>query len=88
MDIALLSTKDENIEELIHFAYSFGPEIVLITRGEHGAHLFDGKKIYYQSPVQIEVVIDTLGAGDAFAARFLMDYLSGYSIKLALKNAA
>lgn len=88
VDIALLSTKDENIEELMHFAYSFGPEIVLITRGEHGAHLFDGKQIYYQSPVMLEEVKDTLGAGDAFAARFLMDYLSGYSIKNALKNAA
>ena len=88
VDIALLSTKNENIEELMHFAYSFGPKIVLITSGAQGAYLYDGNQIYRRPIIPLEKIKDTLGAGDAFIARFMVDYLSGYSIKLALENAA
>jgi fructoselysine 6-kinase len=91
VDIALISTKNESkeyIDELLHFAYSYGPETVLITRGDQGAMLFDGNQIYQQLIISIEDVKDTLGAGDAFIARFLVDHLSGISIGEALENAA
>jgi sugar/nucleoside kinase (ribokinase family) len=32
----------------------------------------------------VEKVVDTLGAGDAFAARFMVDYLGGISVQDAL----
>ena len=91
VDIALISATNESMEynqELMHYAYSYGPEIVLITMGDQGAILFDGNRIYQQQIIPIEDVKDTLGAGDAFAARFLVDYLSGKSIEISLENAA
>ncbi len=36
----------------------------------------------------MEKVVDTLGAGDAFAARFMVDNLGGFSVQVALQNAA
>ena len=91
VDIALISATNESKEyckEMMHYAYSYGPEIVLITRGELGAMLYDGKQIYQQPILQIEEAKDTLGAGDAFVARFLVDHLNGKSIKTSLENAA
>ncbi|MDO9545654.1 MAG: PfkB family carbohydrate kinase [Pelolinea sp.] len=91
VDIALISNTVDNIEEnkeLINYASSFGPVIVLVTSGEHGALLYDGSQFYHQPIYPVEKVIDTLGAGDAFASRFMVDYLSGFSVRVALQNAA
>jgi len=91
VDIALISNTDENIEnikEIIYYASSFGPEIVLVTRGEQGAILYDGNKFYHQPIVPIKKIVDTLGAGDAFLASFMVDYLSEISLEIALENAA
>jgi fructoselysine 6-kinase len=91
VDIALISNPVRNIDEnkeLINYAAAFGPDIVLITSGEAGALLYDGKSYYHQPIIPLEKVVDTLGAGDAFAARFMVDYLNGISIENALQNAA
>jgi fructoselysine 6-kinase len=91
VDIALISNTVDHIEEnkdLINFVSSFGPGIVLITSGEHGALLNDGSQFYHQPIQPVEKIVDTLGAGDAFVSRFMVDYLSGISITDALQNAA
>lgn len=48
--------------------------LVLATRGEAGALLFDGTSFWRQPALPVEVV-DTLGAGDALTARFLVGVL-------------
>ena len=51
VNIALISNPVMNIDEnkeLINFAYSFGPDIVLVTSGEQGALLFDGSQYFHQ----------------------------------------
>jgi fructoselysine 6-kinase len=60
----------------------------LITSGEEGAVFFDGSDLFKQAINKIAGVVDTLGAGDAFAARFMVDYLNGVSASEALDNAA
>ena len=91
VSIALISNQvkdiDEN-QELINYASSFGPDIVLVTSGEQGALLYYGSQFFYQPILSVEKVVDTLGAGDAFAARFMVDYLDGISVQDALQNAA
>ena len=74
-------------EDLMRWMLAQGPEVVLITRGAEGAMASDGRQIHRQGIVETEVV-DTLGAGDAFAARFLVEYLCGASIPNALEAAS
>ena len=91
VDIALISNPVMNIDEnneLINFAHAFGPDIVLVTSGEHGALLFDGSQFFHQEIQPVGEIVDTLGAGDAFAACFMVNYLSGVSIQEALQKAA
>ncbi len=90
VDIALLSYPDQpraTVEDLMRWVHARGPRLVLVTQGADGALVFDGQRIYHQGVVETEVV-DTLGAGDAFAARFLVDYLDGTAIEDAMAHAA
>ena len=50
----------------------FGPEVVVIKQGEHGAFLHSEKReLYFTCPaVPIESVVDPTGAGDTFAGGF------------------
>jgi fructoselysine 6-kinase len=90
VDIAILSYSDPDREvvlDLIHWLYSQGPRLVLITLGQHGAYAYDGSEIKHQDPVETEV-LDSLGAGDAFAAQFMGAYFEGKSMDVALGEAA
>ena len=52
--------------------------------------IFDNtpEKIYHQSIVKVKKVVDTTGAGDAFASSFLGEYLKKDSIEAGLKFGA
>lgn len=69
---------------------SYGPEIVAITDGKNGVHAYDGRKIYHLKPHKVNVV-ETTGAGDAFASSMLAGLAKGkdvlFSMKLGLVNA-
>ncbi len=89
VDVAILSISNKEIENLETFMeelHSKGPEIIICTKGEYGAYLFDGN-MYHQPSINVEV-IDTLGAGDGFIARFLVEYQRKTEIEEALKRAA
>jgi len=91
VNIALISNPVMNIDEnreLINFASSFGHDIVVVTSGEPGALLFDGSQYFHQMIQPVSEVVDTLGAGDAFAAGFMVNYLGSSSVQEALQKAA
>jgi fructoselysine 6-kinase len=67
--------------------HGLGPRLVLATRGAADALLFDGLRLWRQSPVPSEP-IDTLGAGDAFIARFLVGVLRDEPFTQVLSSAA
>jgi len=54
---------------------SYGPEMVLVKKGEHGALFYCDKFIFSISAFPIHTVIDPTGAGDTFAGGF-MGYLA------------
>lgn len=90
VDIALLSCSDLSLaeqESLMRHAHNLGALQVLVTRGGEGAWVFDGQQFHHQDVVPVQVV-DTLGAGDAFAARFLYETANGVSIPEAMQLAA
>jgi sugar/nucleoside kinase (ribokinase family) len=50
---------------------AMGPKIVIIKKGEHGALLFHGEKIFYAPALPLADVFDPTGAGDTFAGGFM-----------------
>lgn len=78
---------ESNIREFQKKISSMGPELVLVTKGDKGAYLYYRGQYYEQSIVETEV-IDTLGAGDGFIARFLVGILKEEDIQEALLNSA
>ncbi len=55
--------------------FEMGPNTVIIKKGEHGALLFQGTKVFFAPALPLEEVFDPTGAGDSFAGGF-MGYLS------------
>ena len=49
---------------------AMGPRYVVIKKGEHGALLFEGEKIFFAPALPLEEVFDPTGAGDTFASGF------------------
>ncbi|MGV6860957.1 MAG: PfkB family carbohydrate kinase [Putridiphycobacter sp.] len=48
-----------------------GPKYLIIKKGEHGALLFHGEKMFFAPALPLEVVFDPTGAGDTFAGGFI-----------------
>ena len=89
-DIAFISLSDISFadqEALIKQMHAFGPRLIVATRGKHGSWVFDGQNMFHQDIFQVKA-IDSLGAGDAFAARFLVEHLDGATIPEAMQRAA
>jgi len=53
--------------------HTMGPKYIVIKKGEHGALLFNEKKVFFAPALPLEEVFDPTGAGDTFAGGF-----SGY----------
>ncbi len=48
-----------------------GPTTLIIKKGEHGALLFGGDKVFYAPALPLEEVFDPTGAGDTFPGGFI-----------------
>ena len=68
------SLEDEAIYALLTRMHGWGAGMLIATCGERGAVAYDGAAFYRHRPELIKPV-DTLGAGDSFAAGFLMDFI-------------
>ncbi|MBU0536612.1 MAG: carbohydrate kinase family protein [Nanoarchaeota archaeon] len=88
--ILLGKREDERITALLEGVRQLGPKIVVITDGGRGAHCSDGVFYYFLGTRKIRIV-ETTGAGDAFASSFISGLAKGndieFSMRLALANA-
>jgi len=82
-EASLLAGKN-NIKTTLKKLYKLGPEIIVITDGKKPLHAYDGKNIYVLIPNKIKVVEST-GAGDAFASSFLSGIIKKDDVEFALK---
>ncbi|MBA3828155.1 MAG: sugar kinase [Taibaiella sp.] len=48
-----------------------GPKYIIIKKGEHGALLFQGRRVFFAPALPLEDVFDPTGAGDTFAGGFI-----------------
>ncbi|KZL88998.1 PfkB family carbohydrate kinase [Clostridium magnum] len=77
IDIGFISCSDITEEEIkiqLIKMHDWGCCIGIATRGSEGAILYDGNSFYGIKP-KIVSAIDTLGAGDSFAAGFIMNFI-------------
>lgn len=65
----------------------FNIDILCVTSGEKGSYLFKLEEIDYCKP-STGKAIDTVGAGDAFAAVLCIGYLEGWELKKLNKTAS
>ncbi|MDP3900296.1 MAG: carbohydrate kinase family protein [bacterium] len=81
-----------NIKNLLRVISSYGPKIVVITRGRSGADAYDGKNFYHSNIIDSKR-LDTTGVGDAFGSSFisgliLYDGNIKKAIGLGIRNTA
>jgi sugar/nucleoside kinase (ribokinase family) len=79
---ARLLCNDNNLLRCGKILVSFGPEFVVIKKGENGAVLFHESEIYPIAGFPTEIIKDPTGAGDSFAGAFI-----GYLAKTRKRTA-
>ena len=73
MDFELEATAKEVLEK-------YNIDLLCITLGENGAMLFKGKKVSHYKE-EASNIVDTVGAGDAYAALLAIGYLSKWKLE-------
>ncbi len=68
-------TGETNLIKAARHLSSYGPKMIVIKKGEHGAMFFSDKFLFLLPAYPMEKVVDPTGAGDTFAGGF-MGYLS------------
>jgi 2-dehydro-3-deoxygluconokinase len=75
---------DGSYEEIItKLSERYNPEVIALTLGSEGAMALKDNKIYRAEPYELEVV-DRIGAGDAFDAGFVYEYLKSVEVEKVL----
>ena len=62
-------------------------DAVIVTRGGRGAVVVDGGGVFEATPPAEVEVVDTVGAGDAFSAVFILGLILGWSTEVTLERA-
>lgn len=78
IDFAFMSCSDlpeSEIKDTMSDMYNYGANIIVATRGAEGSIIYDGDIFFPSKPELIEAV-DTLGAGDSYAAAFVTSFVS------------
>lgn len=73
-----------DIKDILYSLHKLGPGIVVITDGKNGAYSYDGKDYLkiFAHPIK---VLESTGAGDAFASSFLAGIIRKNNIHFALQ---
>lgn len=69
-EITYLYGKEAHLNMMIEALFDLNKQMVIVTMGAKGAHVFYQDQTFYQAAYEVEVV-DTTGAGDAFMGAFL-----------------
>lgn len=87
---AVFSRSHLTIEQARAYArevQNHGPSIVIVTMGERGAVVAANGRVHHQEIVPT-TVIDTLGAGDAFFAAFIVAFTDNADLAAAARQGA
>jgi len=90
IDIAFFSGSDlldDDVAALAQNARRLGVEVAVVTMGERGSMCACAEGTVFQDACETDLV-DTMGAGDAFAAAFLVSYFDSRDIRASMAFAA
>lgn len=90
VDIPIFSIAEMNFDQINNLTEElteFKPVLIIYTQGKKGSWVYSEKEFYHQPIFKIDTV-DTLGAGDAFIAKFLVNWLNKESIPKSMKQAS
>jgi len=73
-----------DVKNLLKKLNKLGPEIIAITDGKKGVYVLYENYIYYGKPTNVRI-IETTGAGDAFASSFLCGVIRKNNVEFAMK---
>lgn len=82
----IFNLEGDQIERCRALIDTFALRLVILTKGSAGSDVITCDDVHTVVPTDIEVV-DTVGAGDAFTAAFVVSYLRGDSIEDAHRLA-
>jgi len=89
-EASLLLKNQGSIKDLLKGILACGPKIAVITDGSKGAYCTEGINIYSIKPRKTKIV-ETTGAGDAFASGFVTGLKKkediSYALNLGMENA-
>ena len=90
IDIAFfgLSTRDEAMIERLAVLADRHQKLFVVTLAADGSRAFAGAERFDCDAVPVDAIVDTTGAGDAYAAGFLSRYCHGASVAEAMQNGA
>jgi 2-dehydro-3-deoxygluconokinase len=83
----LLTGKDTP-EEIAKFYLDAGVSLVVIKLGAEGAYYAAKQEAAYVPGFPVNLVVDTVGAGDGFAAGVISGMLEGLSVQNAVRRGA
>lgn len=88
----LLRGKDEDLtvgetNKIVTDLKALTSGIVVVTDGDNGSYMSDGKKIHHEPAHSVDV-LETTGAGDAFGSTFVAAVIKGFGLKYAMKLAS
>jgi len=83
----LFGLSDDDAAVCRALAARFGLRLVILTKGPEGSEIVTADAVIPQ-PAGEAVVVDTVGAGDAFTAAFVVSYLRGDSLADAQRLAS
>jgi fructokinase len=81
----LAGSSDVNTAETLRLDHDL--DAVVVTRGQGGAIVVDGNGTFDSAPPTQVEVDDTIGAGDAFSAMFILGLVEGWSTEMTLERA-
>ena len=67
-----------DLDAAIETILASGPQVVVAKRGQHGARVYGARGNPIDAPGFPVEILNTLGAGDAFAAGLTYGYLKGW----------
>ncbi|ELS02334.1 sugar kinase, ribokinase [Xenococcus sp. PCC 7305] len=87
-DFAQKYAKTTNLENAAECFLAQGCELVVITDGEHGSHIFPQQgENFWQPAFELDKVVDTTGCGDIYHGVFLFSLLAGLGLRESAQRA-